>query len=394
MKKISQWILIVGVGLAILWGLVTLSQRSGVQPNLTQATHTIIDVRGRRVTIPRQVKRAYYPYYYQNLLTVAGPRAFERVTASSIFDTANYSGDLYQMLKAKSPGFRQVTDVGSTLKSNFNLEKLIATKPDLVILANYQYEGIGQGNIDRLGELGIPVVFIDYTDLKPAAHYQSTKILGEIFGTQKRAAAVNQNYQDHLNQVALRLKQVKTKKTAYFEQRSAGASYAQYGKAYGSQMLMGVLAEEAGAKNIYASRIKGTGDVNPEFLFQQNPDAIFLDGTNYADSQTAALKIGYGVSAQQTQASLTALINQRPGFRNLRAVKNGQVYAMDNHLMRTMKDYVLVEFIAKQLYPAAFQDIDPEQNLKDFNQTYLPDLVDDSVFLAQWQAGANSQEQN
>ncbi|CAK8054364.1 ABC transporter substrate-binding protein [Eupransor demetentiae] len=385
MKKGLQFVLLLALGAALLGGILWFSNDHTRNEASKGRQRTLTDIRGRKVAVPKYVQRAYYPYYYQNLLTVVGPDAFKRVVASSIYDTANYSGDLYERLKEKSLGFAKVQDVGSTLKSNFDLEKLIALKPDVVVLANYQYDAIGKANLERLKKLGIPVVFIDYTDLSPQQHYQSTEILGKLFGEERRAEEVNDNYRNHIRQVEERLQKVKQKKTAYFEQRSTGSSFAEYGKAYGDGMLMGVLAKEAGAKNIYSGKIKGTGDVNPEYLFKEQPDAIFLDGTNYADAQSQVLRIGYGVTPAETQSSLTALINQRPGFKELKAVRQGQVYALDNHLMRTMKDYVLVEYIAKMLYPNLFHDVNPAKNLEEFNEKYLPNLVDnDSVFFTKW----------
>ena len=49
-----------------------------------------------------------------------------------------------------------------------------------------------------------------------------------------------------------------------------------------------------------------------------------------------------------------------------------------------MKDYVLIEYMAKSLYPELFTDLKPEKNLQDFNEKYLPDLADKDSFLAQW----------
>ncbi|MCK8627615.1 ABC transporter substrate-binding protein [Fructobacillus cardui] len=383
-KSLSWSIVVVGffLGIAGIKALEGLGDRQRETP--TVATRVIEDVRGRRVRVPKKVTRAYYPYYYQNLLSVAGPDAFEKVVATSTFDTANYSGVLYNLLKERSAGFDQAQDVGSTLKGSFDIEKLIALNPDVVILTNYQYDGIGEGDIKHLDELGIPVIFIDYTDLSPAAHYQSTTILGQVFDTQNRAKALNQNYQRHITNVAQRLKLVKKKKRVCLEQRSSGASFAEYGKAYGDGMLMGTLAKAAGADNIYRDQIQTTGDVNPEFLFAQDPDVIFIDGTNYADPRSVSLKVGYGISPKETQQSLAKLVAQRPGFSQLKAVQSGQLYALDNHLMRTMKDYVLIEYMAKSLYPELFTDLKPEKNLQDFNEKYLPDLADKNSFLAQW----------
>ncbi|CAK1228696.1 ABC-type Fe3+-hydroxamate transport system [Fructobacillus tropaeoli] len=122
-KSLSWSIVVAGffLGIAGIKALEGLEDRQ--RETTTVATRVIEDVRGRKVRVPKKVTRAYYPYYYQNLLSVAGPDAFERVVATSTFDTANYSGVLYNLLKERSAGFDQVQDVGSTLKGSFDIEK-------------------------------------------------------------------------------------------------------------------------------------------------------------------------------------------------------------------------------------------------------------------------------
>ena len=39
---------------------------------------------------------------------------------------------------------------------------------------------------------------------------------------------------------------------------------------------------------------------------------------------------------------------------------------------RTISDYVYAQYIAKQLYPDAFKDVDPAKNLEDFYRAWLP----------------------
>ena len=48
-----------------------------------------------------------------------------------------------------------------------------------------------------------------------------------------------------------------------------------------------------------------------------------------------------------------------------------------------MADYVYAQFIAKQLYPEAFKDVDPVQNLRDYYQKWLP-IPADGVFMTQY----------
>lgn len=53
--------------------------------------------------------------------------------------------------------------------------------------------------------------------------------------------------------------------------------------------------------------------------------------------------------------------------------------------MRTMRDYVLAEYIAKTAYPDYCKDLDPEKENREFIEKYLPILPADSCFFAQWE---------
>jgi len=69
----------------------------------------------------------------------------------------------------------------------------------------------------------------------------------------------------------------------------------------------------------------------------------------------------------------------------LDAVKEKRVYALDNDIMRTLHDYVLIEYIGKALYPETFKDFDPVKEQKEFLEKYVPQFPADSIFMTQWE---------
>ena len=52
--------------------------------------------------------------------------------------------------------------------------------------------------------------------------------------------------------------------------------------------------------------------------------------------------------------------------------------------LRSIYDYVYVQYIAKSLYPDLFQDIDPVKNLEEFYGEYLP-VKPNGTFMTQYQ---------
>ena len=53
---------------------------------------------------------------------------------------------------------------------------------------------------------------------------------------------------------------------------------------------------------------------------------------------------------------------------------------------RTLSDYVYTQYIAKQLYPDAFADVNPAQNLKTYYDTWMP-VKAEGTFVLPLEAG-------
>jgi ABC-type Fe3+-hydroxamate transport system substrate-binding protein len=110
--------------------------------------------------------------------------------------------------------------------------------------------------------------------------------------------------------------------------------------------------------------------MNPEGVLAANPEFIFIGGSSWQNAPNA-VTLGYEVDEAKARATLAPYV-QRPGWDALAAVKNGQVFAIQHGLARTLFDFTAMQYIAKQLYPAAFSDIDPDVNLRQFHVRYLP----------------------
>ena len=135
--------------------------------------------------------------------------------------------------------------------------------------------------------------------------------------------------------------------------------------------MWGRLLEFAGADNIAAGRIPGAwGPLNPELVLAANPDAIFLAGSSWGNRPKAVLT-GFDADITTTRARL-APYTQRHGWPELNAIRNGQLFAIEHGLSRALFDYTATYFIAKQLYPDRFADIDPVGELRQYHERYLP----------------------
>jgi iron complex transport system substrate-binding protein len=121
-----------------------------------------------------------------------------------------------------------------------------------------------------------------------------------------------------------------------------------------------------GVENI-AGLTKGPpAQLSLEYIIERDPD-IFVAIDLFVDSRSI---FGQPRSLTQGVVSLEAL-KQEPGLRELAAVRNGRIHALDQYLMRSPLNFVTLEALAKWVHPELFADIDPQATLDEINRRFL-----------------------
>ncbi len=92
------------------------------------------------------------------------------------------------------------------------------------------------------------------------------------------------------------------------------------------------------------------------------------------------MRMGFTVDENTAQARLKGFA-QRPEWKNLTAVKNGEIYGIDHGSLRNMIDYTFTQYMAKVIYPDLFKDLDPEKTMNDYYAKYLPELKYTGTFM-------------
>ena len=373
---------------AVLWALVSaliISVSSCTEArNSSSAGEGVIeltDTLGRTVKIKGPVTRVYYGFYYEHLLTVAGPDVFTKVIATSLYDTEGYFLTLSTLYREHVEGYADMIDVGSTFNDDFNIEKLLEMDLDVVILGEYQYTALGD-RVSVLENAGIPVVMINYSVGTIEMQCRSTEILGKIFGTEERAQKLISEYQAAYADIEKRLVAVTDKKTAFPEFHMTLTSYKEIGSS-GTSGFLGNYLDKAGAVNIMEAFSKQSDmqRIDPEYLLEADPDFLFFVGGESINPNKEGALMGHGVTEAQTEASLANMVPSRPGWSDLKAVRNNNTYLIEDGACRTLHDYDIVQYLAKCMYPELFEDIDPLQNMKDFYAEYLPSLPFEGTFF-------------
>ena len=96
------------------------------------------------------------------------------------------------------------------------------------------------------------------------------------------------------------------------------------------------------------------------------PEAIFLAGSSWTNAPRAVVT-GFDADAAATRARMRAFLD-RPGWSGLPAVRAGKVYAIEHGLCRSLFDYAALAFVAKQLHPERFRDVDPVAELRRYHE--------------------------
>lgn len=328
---------------------------------------TLKDVLGREVKVDVPAKRVVLAFYFEDYMAIGGEQAFDKVVGISREAWEGWRPDNWALFTQHRPSLKQIADVGEVEVQTFSVEKVLALKPDVVVLADWQYKGLGP-DVERLEKAGLPVVVVDYNMELPANHHASTLLLGKIAGQEPRAKQIADEYQHAIDDVQQRIAKAKQPKPRFYVE-FGNKGPAEYSFSYGKGMW-GPLGALAGGDNIASPFVEWYGPMNPEKVLAAKPEVIFLTGTESAKNPTA-IQLGQGVKPETARERLQGF-TKRSGWANLPAVQNQRVYGIYQGASRSVLDYTMVQFMAKALYPEQFKDIDPVANYLDFYHRYLP----------------------
>ncbi|WP_068836186.1 ABC transporter substrate-binding protein [Polaromonas jejuensis] len=332
------------------------------------ATTEITDALGRKVVVRTPVQRVVINFNYEEFTAVAGKDAWAKVVGISRAPWEGWRPAIFKRYSAVIPNLQAMPDVGHSEDGTFSAEKVIALKPDVVFMAEWTYKSL-QTAREQIEAVGIPIVVIDYNAQLLERHLSSTRALGKVMGTEARAEELAQLYEREYKNVLARVaKAGGPRKKVYVELGQAGSETV--GNSY-SGTMWGKIVTTLGAENLADGKLPGPwGPLNAEGVLAANPDLIFMAGSSWVN-KPKAVRMGYDATPEATRKSLEPYV-QRPGWANLRALKTGELHAIEHGLCRTLFDFVAMQYIAKRLYPDAFRDVDPEASLRSYHEKYLP----------------------
>lgn len=319
------------------------------------ADRTVIDQLGRQVTIPDRVNRVVVLQHQTLNLLVQLDAADDVVGVLS-----SWKKQLGPEFERFSPRLATIPMPGDL--TQVNLESLLAEHPQVVFVANYAPPEM----INQIEKAGIPVVAIS---LRRDAQSEKGKLnpqmndeeqaynLGLQEGIRLIAKVVNRESQGEAlidyafkqrETVGARLKDIPVDQRMRVYMANPDLT------TYGSGKYTGLMMQHAGAINVAATSIKGYKQVSMEQVLSWNPQVIFVQD-RYPDEVTK--------------------ITRDPAWQGIDAVKNKRVYLMPEYAKAwgyPMPEALAIGelWMAKQLYPQRFQDIDMNKAANDYYQRF------------------------
>ncbi|MEK1931135.1 MAG: ABC transporter substrate-binding protein [Pararhizobium sp.] len=335
---------------------------------------TIKDVTGRDVEVSVPVEHVILgegrQIYFVAALDTDAP--FSRVVGwRDDFKKADLDG--YNEYLAKFPEMDKLPTFGGMKDGTFDIEQAVALKPDVIIM-NIDAKTATEeaGYIEKLGKVGIPLVYVDFRE-KPMENTEtSMRVIGTLFGKQDKAEEFITFRAEQIARVTDVLAKADAKKPLVFMERAGGYSD-DCCMSFGNENF-GKMVELAGGVNMAKDIIPGTfGTVNPEQIIASNPDQIIVTGANWELYVPGGNWVGVGPGADRKE-SVRKLSNlmQRPAFTGVKAVKDNNVHAIWHQFYNNPYQFVAVQQIAKWLHPALFKDLDPDATFKELHERFLP----------------------
>lgn len=274
--------------------------------------------------------------------------------------------DLYKRLVEKIPELEDIKRVSNFADNDFSVEELLSIDADGII-APVSYKA----QIDAIEDkLDIPVLYVDYHNQDFDDHIKSTEIIARATGLDKNLDKLNGFYKEKIDNMTEKLKNVKDKPNVYLEHGYEGEHA--YGNSYGNNMMWGKIINDCGGHNLTGD-VLGEEEATPvseEFVLSNDPDLIFLTGAEWVE-KPESMKMGFGISPEDVNEKIEKY-KTRNGWESLKAMKEKDVYVIGQNLARDMSDFYAYESLAKTFHPDLFDDVDPEEDMKDFYENFMP----------------------
>lgn len=345
---------------------------------------TLTDSDGKQVTLKQEPQRVVLQDG-RDILTLAlldRDDPFHRLVAwNNLLKKSD--APTWQLMANKWPEAKKIIDMGFSDKGEVNLESVVAEHPDLMIAQLRSKPSLAQGGVlDKMKQLGIPVLFIDTFEKPVEDTPKSITSLGVALNREAEAKDYTDFYQQHYQAILEKTRAVKPQPQVFIEAK-AGLGGLESCCFTHAHVGWGAMVEAVGARNIGSGLLPGaTGDISLEKVIAMKPDVYIVSGSQWASKNNAAVPFGYNVTQNQVDQAFNKM-KQRPGFAQVSAISNNRFYGLYHNFYNHPYNIVGLEYLAKFIYPQQFTELDPANTWKEIVTRFTKVPLGEGVLGAQ-----------
>lgn len=204
-------------------------------------------------------------------------------------------------------------------------EQIVALAPDIIYVTAMS---MAEGNdpYKPIKDMGICIAYIPASD-SIYGIYDDIMFFAKSLDAENKGVDTVNNMIDKIEEIKEKGSSIKDKKTVYFEIAAAPTLYS-----FGTGVFLNEMIEAVGAVNILADHDKWIS-VSEEIVIAADPDVI-ITNVDYIENPVEEIK-------------------SRVGWENMKAVKNNDVYFVDNDATSHSNHKIIrgLEQMAKAIYP-------------------------------------------
>lgn len=262
------------------------------------------------------------------------PKKIERIISTAPSNTEVLVGlglaDKLVAVDKYSEGIEGISE--DLTKINFrnpDAESIIALNPDIIIASGHNKSG-DEDPFKAVKEAGISVAYIP-TSTSIDGIYGDIEFIASLTNTKSKGTEMINDMKKEIEAVKKIGDSIEDKKTVYFEIASGSKL-----SSFGSGTFLNEMIDIIGAKNIFADE---NGWISPseEVVVTANPQVILTNQT-YLDDPIGT-------------------IATRAGWEGVAAVKNNNIYVIDNNTSSRSSQNVIkaLKEMAKAVYPDKYE---------------------------------------
>ena len=213
---------------------------------------------------------------------------------------------------------------------NPDAETIIGLEPDIVIASGHNKTGSVEDPFKAISEAGIPVVYIPSSDSIDGI-YKDIEFIADVVNERSKGKEIVDDMKAQVEEIKAIGDTITDKKSVYFE-----ISPEPYLSSFGKSTFLNEMIEIIGAKNIFENE-EGWISPTAEAIIDANPDVI-ITNAGYMENPTEEIK-------------------SRDAWENINAIKNNEVYLVDQNASSRPSQNVIksLEQMAKAVYPEHYE---------------------------------------